>query len=162
MNCKVHPDEECEHFQSIGVASSASLYGPWKRHPRPVLEPDPCSEYEAKWRKGKYNGEWRVVANPSVVFNDDDSLFLFYRGVEDTGVLLATAPRWDQTPYRRLGGGRSIFYMQGRKLEDMFAWRTATGCNMMMHVHSGPRCRPRSASLDPHTLMIPPTKQIQK
>ena len=46
MNCNLHPGLLCEHEQSIGVASSESLQGPWKRLGRPILTPDRCRSEE--------------------------------------------------------------------------------------------------------------------
>eukprot|EP00668_Euglena_longa_P044054 GGOE01058634.1.p1 GENE.GGOE01058634.1~~GGOE01058634.1.p1 ORF type:complete len:527 (-),score=105.35 GGOE01058634.1:43-1623(-) len=128
MNCIRHPGAACEREQAIGVATAPSLWGPWKRLGRPILTPNPCRHEERTSSHG-------VVANPSVVLSSDDRVLLFYRGVNDDAVMLATADRWDG-PYRRLGMG-GIVRLRGMRVEDMYVWPTASGgCNMLVHVQS--------------------------
>eukprot|EP00993_Chasmostoma_nieuportense_P003129 NODE_3870_length_881_cov_42.400531_g3717_i0.p1 GENE.NODE_3870_length_881_cov_42.400531_g3717_i0~~NODE_3870_length_881_cov_42.400531_g3717_i0.p1 ORF type:complete len:267 (-),score=59.80 NODE_3870_length_881_cov_42.400531_g3717_i0:81-773(-) len=132
MNHKLHPGPECEQYQSIGVASSHDLNGPWRRRTTPVLAPDDCIVGEVHKRAfGK--GSWRVAANPSVVVYEDDSVQLFYRGVSDNTIMMAYAQHWNGT-YHRISD--SLVRLHALKVEDMYVWRTRHGCNMLVHVQS--------------------------
>eukprot|EP00996_Jenningsia_fusiforme_P005982 NODE_711_length_1963_cov_29.317659_g658_i0.p1 GENE.NODE_711_length_1963_cov_29.317659_g658_i0~~NODE_711_length_1963_cov_29.317659_g658_i0.p1 ORF type:complete len:350 (+),score=18.38 NODE_711_length_1963_cov_29.317659_g658_i0:675-1724(+) len=136
LNCMVLRGRDCEQRQAIGLAHASSLDGPWVRGPAAILEPH-----------RKYNGgrevvqrgvrTWAVVANPAVVISPrDGSVLLFYRGVLDDGVFLATAQSW-RGPYVRVpsaqGDSPSIVGALSFQMEDMFVWQTPFGCNMLAH-----------------------------
>ena len=61
----------------IGVASASSPAGPWQRLGSAIIAPRATDSKECVMR-GRL--QWCVVANPSAVVHDDDSVTLFYRG----------------------------------------------------------------------------------
>eukprot|EP01006_Ploeotia_vitrea_P031172 TRINITY_DN63466_c0_g1_i1.p1 TRINITY_DN63466_c0_g1~~TRINITY_DN63466_c0_g1_i1.p1 ORF type:complete len:396 (-),score=12.84 TRINITY_DN63466_c0_g1_i1:38-1225(-) len=110
LNCLEWPDKQCEGHQSIGLLYSDSVGGPWQRH-GPVLRPS--EEYT--WESG-------VVANPAVIVQPDDSLWLYYRGHRDKGVGVAIAQSW-RGPYIRHGYANRSIIDGPHVLEDMFVWK---------------------------------------
>jgi len=66
--------------------------------------------------------------------NDDGSVVMFYRGNQDEGMGVASAPNW-RGPYTRRNNNESIIPDSGRWwLEDMYVWRNPRGgCHMVLH-----------------------------
>ena len=105
--------------------------GPWNRTLAPLLTASATG-----WECGGQPEPNCGVSNPAVVFNPDGTLLMFYRGNNDRGVGVASAPHW-RGPWTKHGG--SIFppaVVVG--LEDMYAWRNPQragrpGCHMVLH-----------------------------
>jgi alpha-L-fucosidase len=83
---------EAHHNERIGLATSKSLYGPWERRDKPILDVVPNS-----W-------EQYLVANPSPFVFDDGRVMLYYKGVEQLkkhAISVAFANHWSG-PYKRI------------------------------------------------------------
>jgi len=109
--------------QTIGAAYSSSLWGPWQRMDQPLLEP------AVEWELGG-------VSNPAMLVNSDGSVVMFWRGNQDKGMGVATAPQW-RGPYTRRNNNESIIPAPNDAgLEDMYVWRTSRNvCHMVLHQH---------------------------
>ena len=108
------PVADADLPQSIGAAYSTSPDGPWTRMDQPLLKP------EEGWECGGNPEPNCGVSNPAVVPMADGSVLMFYRGNNDRGVGVASAPTW-RGPYTRRNNASSIF--QGSivvGLEDMY------------------------------------------
>lgn len=57
------------YHERIGVAISNSIFGPWKRFDKPILDV----------RKGKWDS--LLVSNPAPVITNNGKIYLFYKGV---------------------------------------------------------------------------------
>jgi hypothetical protein len=105
-------------YQSIGAAYSASPEGPWTRMSHPLLVPT------EKWECG--GGSTCGVSNPAIVLHSDGSVLMFYRGNNDRGIGVASAPEW-RGPYTKQHNKTSI--IQGKVmvgLEDMYVFENPT------------------------------------
>jgi lysophospholipase L1-like esterase len=101
---------EAHRGERIGLATSASPYGPWKRLDKPILDVRPDS-----W-------EQYLVSNAAPVVLKDGRVMLYYKGVEKLRVHaigLAIADRFDGE-YRRVSD-RPL--NMGIGAEDPFIWQ---------------------------------------
>jgi hypothetical protein len=77
-----------------------------------------------------------MVANPAVVVLGNGSLLMAYRGLNDRGIGVALAPRWDG-PFTRLNGGAAVLGPASPHAtavdEDMTLWRSKRGLQMILH-----------------------------
>ncbi|CAH0122318.1 MULTISPECIES: glycoside hydrolase family protein [unclassified Paenibacillus] len=98
----------------IGLATSQSVFGPWTRMDRPLLEPRP-----GKW-------DCTVTTNPAVAILQDGTTYMIYKSREYAGATLqlgvAVADR-PSGPFRRLSD-EPIFRFADADLhvEDPFLW----------------------------------------
>lgn len=99
----------------IGLATSKSIYGPWKRHDTPLLEPRPD-----KW-------DGTITSNPSAAILEDGRTYLVYKSSADfqgstlqLGVAFAPTP---DGPYTRLSDD-PIFQFPNPDfhVEDPYVW----------------------------------------
>lgn len=108
----------------IGLATSASITGPWTRLNAPILDVRP----------GKFDSY--LVSNPAPCVNEDGSVLLIYKsrrydGYRYSDMFLGAA--WaDQAagPYRPMSD-EPIFHPSEAHLEDPFIWRTGEGYRMI-------------------------------
>jgi hypothetical protein len=118
--------------QRIGVATSKSIRGPWKRPGKPILEPRP----------GKWDG--LMTTNPAPCVGEDGSVLLMYKSARDQKDLLrlgvARADRFDG-PYKRLTE-ESIFNFDktGDHVEDPYIWRSGGRYELIMKDMRGGIC----------------------
>jgi hypothetical protein len=137
--CKWEDDwfERAWMNKRIGVASSKSLSGPWKRMDRPVIEPRP----------GYWDGT--ITTNPSPVVNPvTGKILLIYKSSQVSsrpplllGAAEATHP---QGSYRRLSD-RPIFRFdtadnQDNDVEDPFVWWAGDHYELIMKDRFGHIC----------------------
>lgn len=123
-----------DKHQVIGAAYAKSLDGPWTRMDKPLLEPT------EKWECGGVQPPACGVSNPAVLVDPaDGSALMIYRGNQDKGMGIATAPSW-RGPWTRRRNGTSIVPVPGwgNGLEDMYVWRNPPasgrpGCHMVLH-----------------------------
>lgn len=121
----------------IGVAISESVYGPWKRLDKPVIEPRP----------GKWDAS--ITSNPAPVVNDKTGeILLMYKSSEHgpqppllLGVAKATRP---EGPYERLSD-KPIFRFEspGKEhvdVEDPYVWWNGEKYEAIMKDRSGEIC----------------------
>ncbi len=123
----------------IGMATSKSIFGPWKRSDRPLLDV----------RLGHFDDFF--TSNPAPCINPDGSCLLVYKtrswkkppygeyksGNEMySGMKLgaAWAPHWSG-PYERLT--EKPLFEDGGEVEDPFIWRTDTGYAMIAKDFNG-------------------------
>lgn len=110
--------------QRIGLATSKSLTGPWKRRDEPVLPPRP----------GKWDAMMTTNAAPCVL--NDGAVLLVYKAVANQTDLLrlgiAKAGRYDK-PYERLKDEPIFrFDKTGDHVEDAYVWRSAKSFELVM------------------------------
>ena len=135
--------------QAIGAAFASSPRGPWTRVRAPLLVAD------QKWECGGAGPTACGVSNPAIVVNrtrgadGNHSVLMFYRGNQDRGVGVASAPSW-RGPYtksKESTASNGIF--RGNivvGLEDMYVWENPLlpnaaaaaaahrpGCHMILH-----------------------------
>ena len=98
---------EAYHNIRIGMAISKSIFGPWIRLNKPILEPRP-----GKW-------DSKITTNPAPCVADDGSILLVYRSnVEGKGTRLGVAKaECLGTPFVRLRDSYMEF-----NVEDPFVW----------------------------------------
>ena len=95
----------------IGMAVSKSVYGPWVRLDKPILEPRP--------------GNWdnTVVTNPAPCILDDGSICLYYRSNTHDGLRIGAAKASDSlSPFLRISDAPVIGFENGGHVEDPFVW----------------------------------------
>jgi len=100
---------EAHEHERIGLATSRSPYGPWKRLNRPILDVRPNS-----W-------EQYLVSNAAPVVLKNGKVLLYYKGVERltvNAIGLAAADRFDKT-YKRVSDKP---LNMGIGAEDPFIW----------------------------------------
>jgi len=114
----------------VGVAVADSLYGPWERMDRPILEPRP----------GKWDGA--ITSNPAPVVHEDGSVLLIYKSApvpypernENRALHLgvATAPHI-LGPYTRMNEGKrlQIERAEDAHVEDPYIWQADGFYHMM-------------------------------
>ncbi|WP_372776003.1 glycoside hydrolase family protein [Mangrovibacterium sp.] len=121
----------------IGVAISNSVYGPWKRLDKPVIEP----------RSGHWDAS--ITSNPAPVVNEKTGeILLMYKSSAEgskppllLGVAKATSP---EGPYERLSE-EPIFRFEtpGKEhvdVEDPYVWWTGTRYEAVLKDRSGEIC----------------------
>jgi hypothetical protein len=119
--CKWEDDwfEKAWMNKRIGVASSQSLYGPWKRMDKPVIEPRP--------------GHWdaTITTNPSPVINPETGkILLIYKSSQFSSrpplLLGAAESEHPQGIYRRLSDDPIFRFdtdaQKDNDVEDPFVW----------------------------------------
>jgi len=107
---KAQCDESYSNIR-IGLATSHSLAGPWKKMDRPILEPRP----------GKWDAQ--IVTNPAPCVRDDGRVILYYRSNTPEGLRIgvAEASTFDG-PYHRLVDD-PVLQLPGEDfVEDPFVW----------------------------------------
>jgi hypothetical protein len=120
----------------IGMAWSKSVYGPWTRNEKPVLEPRP--------------GHWdaSITSNPSAVVLPDGSVYLMYKSSEkdyNPPLLLGAAKAKSfRGPYERLSD-KPIFQFQkpgeaDSDVEDPFVWYEKDHFELIMKDRFGHIC----------------------
>lgn len=130
---------ECSNNIRIGLATSASVYGPWVRRDRPILEPRPD-----KW-------DSRIVTNPAACVREDGSVLLVYRSNTREGLRLglARAPSFEG-PYERVQDDPILRLPDGNHVEDPYLWDAGGHLEMVAkdmtggitgEVHAGMRAR---------------------
>jgi hypothetical protein len=125
--------------QRIGLATSRSVKGPWKRMDRPILDPRP-----GKW-------DALMTTNPAPCVNPDGSVLLVYKSAVDQAGLLtmgvARAPRFDR-PYERLKDGPLFDFSSTRDhVEDAYVWREGSGYQLIMKDMRGGICGEAGAGI---------------
>ncbi|MFS0726681.1 glycoside hydrolase family protein [Paenibacillus sp. 1P07SE] len=108
---------EARANQRIGLATSSSVFGPWKRSDTPILEP----------RQGRWDA--LMTTNPAPWIREDGSVLLVYKSAADQQDLLrfgiARAPH-PTGPYER-ASEEPIFRFDetGDHIEDGYIWWSA-------------------------------------
>jgi predicted GH43/DUF377 family glycosyl hydrolase len=83
---------EAHQHERVGLATSKSVYGPWQRRDKPIIDVRPNS-----W-------EQYLISNPAPIVMPDGRIYLFYKGVERLkkhAIGLATAKSY-KGPYKRV------------------------------------------------------------
>lgn len=83
---------EAHYHERIGLATSKSVYGPWIRYDKPILDV----------RKGKWDS--LIVSNAAPIILPDGKVMLFYKGVSQLrhhAIAVAVADNF-MGPYKRL------------------------------------------------------------
>jgi len=83
---------EAHQHERIGLATSKSVFGPWKRRDKPILDVRPGT-----WEK-------YLVSNSSPLIREDGTILLYYKGVTELrkhAISVAIANHYEG-PYRRL------------------------------------------------------------
>eukprot|EP00041_Stephanoeca_diplocostata_P009740 m.151947 g.151947 ORF g.151947 m.151947 type:complete len:501 (+) comp17877_c0_seq2:200-1702(+) len=96
--CATHPETKTLCMQRIGLATSTSPYGPWKRRPEPVLGPGP---------DGSWDDQFTTNPTPHVFANGSVLLIYKARSKENFNAMetgAAFAEHWSG-PYKRIGNG---------------------------------------------------------
>lgn len=125
---EVAPDEvaaspkPAESYASIriGLATSHSLDGPWRRRDSPVLAP----------RRGRWDGT--IVTNPAPCVREDGRILMLYRSNTPAGLRIgaaeAAAP---DRPFLRLSDEPVLQLAGGSFVEDPYVWRSGTQYEML-------------------------------
>ncbi|WP_346320390.1 glycoside hydrolase family protein [Chitinophaga sp. YIM B06452] len=120
-----------------GVAVADSVYGPWKRLDRPVIEPRP----------GKWDAS--ITSNPSPVALPDGSIYLMYKSSSknyDPPLLLGAAMSRHsyKGPYERLSDNPVFSFHSKNKMdndvEDPFVWYAGDHYELIMKDRFGHIC----------------------
>jgi hypothetical protein len=128
--------DTCERRQAIGVAYTSDLNGEWLRLDKEIITPRWGNRYEFRDRKGY--GKWLGASNPSAIIERHGTVILFYRGVIDNAILVATAYDWRGPYVEHEHSPVATFPSMGLvQVEDMFVFKTKTGCNILAHVRGG-------------------------
>lgn len=99
--------------QRIGLMTSRSLEGPWRRPDEPILHPRP--------------GSWDALmtTNPAPCVMADGSIYLAYKSTgHQTDLLrygMARAERFD-APFHRLSDAEILTFSDGSHIEDAYLW----------------------------------------
>lgn len=95
----------------IGLATAASVKGPWRRSDRPILD----------IRAGKWDSS--VVTNPAPTVLPGGRIVMLYRSNTPKGLRLgiAAAEGYDQ-PFRRLADDPIELFSGGHTVEDPYLW----------------------------------------
>lgn len=124
----------CMANKRIGIATSKSVYGPWERKDKPILDTKPSTYYDF------------LVSNPSAVIEEDGSTLLVFKGrkYEDNGMGkrqtlgVAKAPHYEG-PYKVVVD-EPIFDTNKYHLEDPFIWKSENGYEMIAKDMDGNAC----------------------
>jgi hypothetical protein len=96
----------------IGLATAASVLGPWHRQDRPILEPRP-----GKW-------DHAIVTNPAPCVLRDGRILLLYRSNTPQGLRIGAAMADDyRGPFGRLQDEPVLQFSGGNHAEDPFVWQ---------------------------------------
>ncbi len=111
----------------VGMATSKSPNGPWKRLDSPILEVKPNSYYSY------------LTSNPSPLIKEDGSVILLFKGRSykkdaithsDMAIGVATAKSFDS--HYTVVGDKPLFSMEHfGEIEDPHLWSDATGFHMI-------------------------------
>ncbi len=113
--------------ERIGIATSKSPYGPWKRQDQPILDVKPNTYYSF------------LTSNPSPLIKDDGSVILLFKGRDyqkdgitkaDMSVSVATAPSY-KGPYTVIGEKALFSEDNFGEIEDPHLWSDANGYHML-------------------------------
>lgn len=117
----------------VGLAVSASVFGPWERADTPIITTRP----------GMFDSY--LTSNPAPCVHSDGSILLMYKarkyeGYEYSNMMLglAWADRYEG-PYRRLTD-EPVFPPDGFHIEDPFIWKTAHGYRLIAKDMDGTLC----------------------
>lgn len=122
----------------IGVATADSVYGPWERPNKPVMETRPDKM------------DSLLVSNPSPILNPDGSVNMIYKSrpyLEEPqdgyyhgfmALNVASAPKYDQ-PHTALRD-EAILDLGNRIVEDPFVWKDEEGFHLIAKDMSGEIC----------------------
>lgn len=111
----------------IGVATSKSPYGPWKRLDNPILDVKPNTFYSF------------LTSNPSPLIKEDGSVVLLFKGRDykedgitnaDMGIGIATAPSYDGK-YSVMGDEPLFSTDRFGEIEDPHLWSDDKGFHML-------------------------------
>lgn len=111
----------------IGVATSKSPNGPWKRLDKPVLDVTPDSFYSF------------LTSNPSPLIKEDGSVVMLFKGRNykedglthsDMSIGVATAPSFEG-PYEVVGDEPLFSMEKFGEIEDPCLWSDANGYHML-------------------------------
>ncbi|MHC4123338.1 MAG: glycoside hydrolase family protein [Planctomycetota bacterium] len=132
---------EARANQRIGLATSKSLWGPWERKDKPILEPRP-----GKW-------DSLITVNPGVCVKEDGGILLVYKSTQyQKGLLklgMAGAKHFNG-PYYRLSD-EPIFqfgkkyetkddWKKGKHVEDPYIWWNGKFFELVMKDMNGNVC----------------------
>lgn len=110
----------------VGIATSKSINGPWKRADKPILETKPGTDYSF------------LTSNPSMVIEEDGSAFMIFKarkyiGSKISGFMLMTARA--PSPFGKwevLNNGKPIFDLETfGSSEDPFLWKDKDGYHII-------------------------------
>ncbi|WP_163400051.1 glycoside hydrolase family protein [Flavobacterium fluviatile] len=111
----------------VGIATSKSPYGPWKRLDAPILDVKPNSYYSF------------LTSNPSPLIKEDGAVVLLFKGRSykadgisnsDMSIGVATAPSY-QGPYTVVGDKPLFSVDHFGEIEDPHLWSDANGFHMI-------------------------------
>ena len=117
----------------IGLATSRSVFGPWKRSDEPILKPR-----IGKWDRG-------TTSNPAPWVMPDGSIYLAYKSSYPTrgtqlapfNIGIARAPSW-QDPFERVTDEPVVPHPHPDSfVEDPFLWHADRSFHMIMKDQSG-------------------------
>ena len=104
----------------IGLATSKSVFGPWERPNKPILEPRP----------GKWDSS--VVTNPAPCILKDGSIYLYYRSNTPEGLKIGlTKAENFKAPFIRMKDGPVISFKDNGNVEDPFVWQNGEHFEMI-------------------------------
>lgn len=111
----------------VGMATSTSPYGPWKRLDAPILDVEPNTFYSF------------LTSNPSPLIKEDGSVVLLFKGRSykedgikhsDMAIGVATAPKYDGK--YTVVGNEPLFSMERfGEIEDPHLWNDDAGYHMV-------------------------------
>lgn len=115
----------------IGIAVSESIYGPWKRFDKPILDIKPNTFYSF------------LTSNPSPLIKEDGTVILIFKGRGYKGnkhgemnIGVATANSY-MGPYRVIGDKPFFSKDKFGVVEDPCLWNDKTGYHMIAKDHRG-------------------------
>jgi len=110
--------------QRVGLATSRSVFGPWQRPDRPLIEPRP----------GRWDG--LMTTNPAPCVAPDGSVLLAYKSTRDQGDKLrygVAAAAHYAGPYERVADEPVFRFDDPRQhIEDAYVWREAGRYHLVM------------------------------
>ncbi len=125
--------------QRIGLATASSVYGPWTRRDRPVLEPSADG-----WDR-------LMTTNPAPCVLDGGAVLLVYKAVGIERDLLrlgvARADHFDGQYQRLLNEPILNFDATGDHVEDAYVWRGGDGFELICKDMAGGICGEKGAGV---------------
>ena len=127
--------EEVWNRKRVGLATSKSVFGPWKRSDQPVLLPRP--------------GHWdeMITSNPAPCVAPDGSIYLVYKSCRDKGVRqgpfhlgLAKAKDFNSKFERLVDGPLFDFGDPSKFVEDPYLWHADGQFHIIMKDMTGAIC----------------------
>lgn len=110
----------------IGMAYSSSVYGPWTRLDKPVLDVRP-----SHWDSS-------IVTNPAPFIHPDGSIYLVYRSNTPTGLRLGLARTEKYTlPFERIANEPLFNFSKDKFCEDPFIWHNGDFFEVIMKDMTG-------------------------